>query len=62
MLCARDAALIETRRREIAKMAAADVVDAVAADVSDEGAVQRLVESTLARFDGPHILANNAGI
>jgi len=62
MLCARDAALIETRRQEIARLAAPDVVDAVAADVSDEYAAQRLVESTLARFGGLHILVNNAGI
>jgi 3-oxoacyl-[acyl-carrier protein] reductase len=62
MLCARDAALIESRRREIAELATADAVDAVAADVSQEEAVEGLVERTLARFGGLHILVNNAGI
>jgi NAD(P)-dependent dehydrogenase (short-subunit alcohol dehydrogenase family) len=62
MVCARDAALIDSRRREIAALATPDVVDAIAADVSREDAVQRLVETTLARFGGLHILVNNAGV
>jgi NAD(P)-dependent dehydrogenase (short-subunit alcohol dehydrogenase family) len=62
MLCARDAALIETRRRELAALATPDAVGAMAADVSREDAVARLVETTIARFGGLHVLVNNAGI
>src|SRR5262245_48786823 len=62
MLCARDAELVETRRVEIAALAAADAVGAIAADVSREDAVQRLVDATLTRFGALHILVNNAGV
>jgi NAD(P)-dependent dehydrogenase (short-subunit alcohol dehydrogenase family) len=62
MLCARNAALIETRRQEIADLATAESVDAVAADVSRVDAAQEVVEATLARFGAIHILVNNAGI
>jgi NAD(P)-dependent dehydrogenase (short-subunit alcohol dehydrogenase family) len=62
MLCARDEALLETRRQEIALAASADVVDARATDVTDPDAVERLVEATLARFGALHVLVNNAGV
>jgi len=62
MLCARDAALVEQRRREIADGASGDAVAAEAVDVTQAPAVDRLVEATLKRFGALHILVNNAGV
>jgi NAD(P)-dependent dehydrogenase (short-subunit alcohol dehydrogenase family) len=62
MLCARDAALVEQRRREIADRASADAVAGQAVDVTKAEAVDRLVEATLKRFGALHVLVNNAGV
>jgi NAD(P)-dependent dehydrogenase (short-subunit alcohol dehydrogenase family) len=62
MMCARDTALIEQRREQLGVVAGADRIAAMAADVSREGDVRRLVEATLATFGGLHVLVNNAGV
>jgi NAD(P)-dependent dehydrogenase (short-subunit alcohol dehydrogenase family) len=62
MMCARDTALIEQRREQLGVVADADRIAAMAADVSREGDVRRLVEATLATFGGLHVLVNNAGV
>ncbi len=62
MICARDAVQIESRRVELGEIAGPDCIAATGADVSREGDVKRLVETTLATFGGLHILVNNAGV
>ena len=62
MICARDAALVESRREELSNIMGADCIAAMGADVSREGDVTRLVETTLATFGGLHVLVNNAGV
>jgi NAD(P)-dependent dehydrogenase (short-subunit alcohol dehydrogenase family) len=62
MICARDAALIESRREELSDITGADFIAATGADVSRESDVKRLVETTLATFGGLHVLVNNAGV
>lgn len=62
MVCARDGALIETRRQELAALAGDERVAGMAADVSREADVTRLVEATVSRFGALHVLVNNAGV
>jgi NAD(P)-dependent dehydrogenase (short-subunit alcohol dehydrogenase family) len=63
MICARDASLIERRREELNAFSGSnDRVAGMGADVSREPDVARLIESTLTRFGGLHVLVNNAGV
>lgn len=63
MLCARNLALLQDVQSELNKLAApAQKILVKACDVSVEADVQALVEETLAKLDGCHILVNNAGI
>lgn len=64
MLCARDGALLERRREELQALAGSDnqQVLALAADVSREEDVDRLVETALRAFPQVHVLVNNAGV
>ena len=62
-LCARDAALLEQARRELATGAAAGQrVLARTADVSREADVRALGEAAIAAFPALQILVNNAGV
>jgi NAD(P)-dependent dehydrogenase (short-subunit alcohol dehydrogenase family) len=62
-ICARDAALIEEVRADLVKRAGpGQRIEAVAADVSREDDVRRLVDAALAAFPQVHVLVNNAGI
>jgi NAD(P)-dependent dehydrogenase (short-subunit alcohol dehydrogenase family) len=62
-LCARDAALLEQARVELAAQAAPDqVVAARAVDVSRRADVEQLVGTALQLFPRLHILVNNAGV
>ena len=62
-ICARDAALIEEVRRDLAARAGAGQrVEAIAADVSRAGDVERLVAGALKAFPQVHVLVNNAGV
>jgi NAD(P)-dependent dehydrogenase (short-subunit alcohol dehydrogenase family) len=60
MLVARDGALSAAVAREIA--AKGGRAEAAACDVSDYGAVEKLVADTKARLGGLDILVNNAGV
>jgi NAD(P)-dependent dehydrogenase (short-subunit alcohol dehydrogenase family) len=60
MLVARDGALSSAVARDIA--ARGGRAEAAACDVSDYGAVDRLVSETRARLGGLDILVNNAGV
>ncbi len=63
MLCARDAALLETARAELAAIAAAgQKVLARACDVSSEQQVNALAAAAISEFGAVHVLVNNAGI
>lgn len=63
MICARDEALLASAADALATAAGhADNVAAIATDVTDATAVQALVDRTLERFGGLHILVNNAGV
>jgi len=63
MLCARDGALLEAARQELAAAAGAgQSVRAMRADVAREADVEALVRATLDGFGQCHILVNNAGI
>ena len=57
-ICARDAAVLETTAREIARPGAA--VLPVVGDVTREEDVQRVVAATLARFGAVDVLVSNA--
>jgi NAD(P)-dependent dehydrogenase (short-subunit alcohol dehydrogenase family) len=62
-ICARDAALLDEVRRDLAARAGADQrVEAIAADVSRAGDVERLVTGALTAFPQVHVLVNNAGV
>jgi NAD(P)-dependent dehydrogenase (short-subunit alcohol dehydrogenase family) len=62
-LCARNAALLEQARVELAALASSDqVVAAHAADVSRRADVEQLVGTALQLFPRLHILVNNAGV
>ena len=60
MLAARDGGLVETVARDIASKGGR--AEAVACDVSDYPAVERLVADTAARLGRIDILVNNAGV
>jgi NAD(P)-dependent dehydrogenase (short-subunit alcohol dehydrogenase family) len=63
MMCARDAALVDTARAEVAAVAGpGQRVLAMRADVSRRDDVDALARETLAAFPDLHILVNNAGI
>ncbi len=59
-LAARDAALLDDAAAEFRGLGAQ--VTAIPTDVTDEDAVNRLVDQTLARFGTLDVLVNNAGI
>jgi NAD(P)-dependent dehydrogenase (short-subunit alcohol dehydrogenase family) len=62
-ICARDAALLNTVQRELAARAGAGQrVEAIAADVSRSGDVERLAAAALKAFPQLHVLVNNAGV
>jgi NAD(P)-dependent dehydrogenase (short-subunit alcohol dehydrogenase family) len=63
MLCARDAALLETARAEVAALAGADQrVLAMRADVSRRDEVDDLARETLDAFPDLQVLVSNAGV
>jgi len=63
VMCARDAALLEKARAEVASFATAGQrVIAHAADVSRRDDVERLVAAACAAFPDLQILVNNAGV
>ncbi|KAB2643494.1 MAG: SDR family oxidoreductase [Verrucomicrobia bacterium] len=63
MLCARDAALLENARAELAALAqSGQKVFARACDVSSEQQVNDLAAHAIAEFGAVHVLVNNAGI
>lgn len=63
MLCARNAALLEEARAELAALAApGQTVAAHAADVASPDEVERLAAETLRVFPELQILVNNAGV
>ncbi len=63
VLCARDAAMLERARDEVAAVAAAGQrVVAHAGDVSNRSEVERLVERACTELPNLQILVNNAGI
>jgi len=59
-ICGRNAATLEQARAELAAATGGEV-HAVAADMTREADIARLVESARARFGGVDILVNNAG-
>ncbi len=59
-ICARTKDQLEKTREELATQTRGEVL-AVVADTSVEGALQRLIGETVARFGGVDILVNNAG-
>jgi NAD(P)-dependent dehydrogenase (short-subunit alcohol dehydrogenase family) len=62
-LCARDAALLDRARSELAALALpGQAVLAKPADVSRQEDVARLVEAALEAFPRLHVLVNNAGV
>jgi NAD(P)-dependent dehydrogenase (short-subunit alcohol dehydrogenase family) len=62
-LCARDSVLLERAREELAALAQqGQRVEAVAADVSQQSDVARLVETAVTWFGQIHVLVNNAGV
>jgi NAD(P)-dependent dehydrogenase (short-subunit alcohol dehydrogenase family) len=62
-MCARDGAMLERGRAEVASLAGpGQTVLAHAADVSRPDDVERLVAATLSAFPRLHILVNNAGV
>jgi NAD(P)-dependent dehydrogenase (short-subunit alcohol dehydrogenase family) len=63
VLCARDTAKLEQARKDVAARCTGDqIVAAVAADVSDGGAVERLVATAIERCGRIHVLVSNAGV
>jgi NAD(P)-dependent dehydrogenase (short-subunit alcohol dehydrogenase family) len=63
MLCARDAALLDAARAEVAALAGAGQrVLAQPADVSKRDHVDRLAAATLGAFPDLQVLVNNAGV
>ena len=63
MLCARDAAMLEKTRSEIAALAQpGQTVLARACDVSSERQVNDLAAHAFAEFGAVHVLVNNAGV
>ena len=63
MLCARDAALLENARAELAALAqSGQKVVARACDVSSEQQVNDLAAHAIVEFGAVHVLVNNAGV
>ena len=63
MLCARDAALLENARAELAALAqSGQKVLARACDVSSEQQVNDLAAHAIVEFGAVHVLVNNAGV
>ena len=63
MLCARNPDLLQEAQADLLKLATVDQkIIAKATDVSVEADVKALVNETLEKLDGCHILVNNAGI
>ncbi|MEO6786976.1 MAG: SDR family oxidoreductase [Chthoniobacteraceae bacterium] len=63
MLCARDAALLDATRAELAAVAArGQKVLAHTCDVSSEPQVNALVSAAIAELGAVHVLVNNAGV
>ena len=63
VMCARDAALLEQARAEVAALAAGgERVVAEAADVSKRDDVERLAATALEAFPDLQVLVNNAGV
>ena len=63
MLCARNANLLKAATHKVAQLARpGQKIVCLAADVSRESEVRRLVADTIDRLGGCHILVNNAGI
>jgi NAD(P)-dependent dehydrogenase (short-subunit alcohol dehydrogenase family) len=63
LMCARDAALLDRARREVAALALpGQVVVARAVDVSERDEVEQLATATLDLFPQLHVLVNNAGV
>jgi NAD(P)-dependent dehydrogenase (short-subunit alcohol dehydrogenase family) len=63
VMCARDGALLEQARSDVASQAAGEPrVLAHRADVSKRDEVEHLVATALAAFPDLHVLVNNAGI
>ncbi|MCC7124482.1 MAG: SDR family oxidoreductase [Acidobacteria bacterium] len=62
-LCARDEAMLERARDEVASLAGPEqTVHAMRADVSNADDVSRLVTTAVERLGGLHVLVNNAGV
>ena len=62
-LCARDAALLDSARTDLAALArAGQRVEAIVADVSQPDDVARLVDAATREFPQIHVLVNNAGV
>jgi 3-oxoacyl-[acyl-carrier protein] reductase len=63
LMCARNAERLEQARVEVLEFARpGQIVEAIAADVSDPAAVDRLVTSAHTCFPQVHVLVNNAGV
>jgi len=63
LMCARDAALLDRARAEVAALASVGQrVLSVPADVSDRSQVDRVASVALAELQSVHVLINNAGI
>ena len=63
LMCARDRALLETARRDVATRAGAEqVVEVEPADVSNAADVARIAARAFALFPQLHVLVNNAGV
>jgi NAD(P)-dependent dehydrogenase (short-subunit alcohol dehydrogenase family) len=63
LLCARDEAILERARVEVAALAGpGQIVHAQPADVSRETDALQLVDAAIARFERVHVLVNNAGV
>jgi 3-oxoacyl-[acyl-carrier protein] reductase len=62
VLCARGGETLEQARRTLQGRAAAELVDAVVADVSTEDGVSAVIDRALARFGALDILVNNVGL
>jgi NAD(P)-dependent dehydrogenase (short-subunit alcohol dehydrogenase family) len=63
LICARDHAILEAARREVAALATGgQVVEAEPADVSKPDDVERLAARAFALFPQVHVLVNNAGV